>query len=140
MSAVEIATVTDSVLDVAAHERAVQRDGAGAHVVFTGVVRDRDHDRDVVALEYEIHPTAQEVLRAVAEQFAAEPEVQAVAVSHRYGPLKVGEVALVAAVSCAHRREAFDVCARLVDEVKRQLPIWKRQVFADGTDEWVNCA
>ncbi|SOD72500.1 molybdopterin synthase subunit MoaE [Jatrophihabitans sp. GAS493] len=137
---VEIAVVTDAVLDVGAHEKAVLRSGAGAHVVFSGVVRDRDHNRAVVALEYEVHPTAEAVLRGVAEQFAAEPAVHAIAVSHRYGPLKVGDVALVAAVSCAHRREAFEVCARLVDEVKRQLPIWKRQVFADGTDEWVNCA
>jgi len=51
----------------------------------------------------------------------------------------VGDVALVAAISSMHRREAFDVCARLVDEVKRSLPVWKRQVFEDGTDEWVNC-
>ena len=72
-------------------------------------------------------------------QFAAEPGVLAVAVSHRVGTLEVGDVALVAAVSAAHRGEAFDVCARLVDEVKHRLPVWKRQVFADGTDEWVNC-
>jgi molybdopterin synthase catalytic subunit len=53
--------------------------------------------------------------------------------------LAVGDVALVAAVATAHRQEGFDVCGRLVDEVKRRLPIWKRQVFTDGTDEWVNC-
>ena len=63
----------------------------------------------------------------------------ALAVSHRVGHLDVGDVALVAAVAAAHRRAAFDACARLVDEVKARLPIWKRQVFADGTDEWVNC-
>ena len=61
------------------------------------------------------------------------------AVSHRVGRVAVGDVALVAAVSTAHRREAFDICARLVDEIKHRLPIWKRQLFADGTDEWVNC-
>ena len=51
----------------------------------------------------------------------------------------IGDVALVAAVSTAHRAAAFAACARLVDEVKARLPIWKRQVFADGTEEWVNC-
>jgi molybdopterin synthase catalytic subunit len=65
--------------------------------------------------------------------------VYAVAVSHRVGRLRVGDVALVAAVSTAHRAAAFAACARLVDEAKARLPIWKHQVFADGTDEWVNC-
>ena len=62
----------------------------------------------------------------------------AVAVSHRVGPLAIGDVALAAAVSTAHRAEAFALCARLVDEVKARLPVWKHQIFADGTDEWVN--
>ncbi|MEO7261334.1 MAG: molybdenum cofactor biosynthesis protein MoaE, partial [Jatrophihabitantaceae bacterium] len=65
--------------------------------------------------------------------------VLAVAVSHRIGMLKIGDVALAASVTAAHRGEAFASCQRLVDEVKARLPIWKRQVFADGTDEWVNC-
>ncbi|MEP6559920.1 MAG: molybdenum cofactor biosynthesis protein MoaE, partial [Nakamurella sp.] len=60
-----------------------------------------------------------------------------VAVSHRVGLLRVGDAALAAAVSAAHRREAFDACSDLVDEVKRRLPVWKRQVFLDGSDEWV---
>jgi molybdopterin synthase catalytic subunit len=138
-TAVRLVTVTDQALDVLAHERAVTRSGAGAQVVFCGVVRALDHGRPVVDLEYEAHPSAEQVLRDVAEQLAQEPLVEALAVSHRVGRLAVGDVALVAAVSTAHRGEAFEVCARLVDEVKRRLPIWKRQVFADGTDEWVNC-
>jgi molybdopterin synthase catalytic subunit len=93
----------------------------------------------VVELEYQGHPTAEGVLIEIAERFAAEPDVLGVAVSHRIGTLAIGDIALVAAVSTAHRREAFEICARLVDEVKSTLPIWKRQVFADGTDEWVNC-
>lgn len=136
---VRLSDVSSEPLDVAAHERAVAERGAGAHVVFQGVVRDHDHDRRVVELEYEGHPTAAAVLRAVADEIAADPQVRALAVSHRVGPLAVGDVALVAAVATAHRREAFDICARLVDEVKARLPIWKRQVFDDGTDEWVNC-
>jgi molybdopterin synthase catalytic subunit len=63
-----------------------------------------------------------------------------VAVSHRIGLLKVGDVALAAAVSAAHRREAFNACSDLVDEVKARLPVWKRQVFVDGSDEWVGTA
>jgi molybdopterin synthase catalytic subunit len=68
-----------------------------------------------------------------------DPQVYAVAVSHRVGRLEVGDVALAAAVSTTHRAAAFDACARLVDEVKTRLPVWKRQVFDDGTEEWVNC-
>ena len=136
---VTIAEVVDRRLDLAAHEAAVAERRAGAVVSFQGVVRDHDHGRSVTLLEYEGHPSAADVLRQVAEEIAADPEVYAVAVSHRIGKLKIGDVALVAAVSTAHRAAAFAACARLVDEVKARLPIWKRQLFADGTDEWVNC-
>jgi molybdopterin synthase catalytic subunit len=126
-------------LVIAEHEAAVADSRAGAVVSFAGVVRDHDHGRGVVRLEYEGHPSASDVLRAVAEEIAADPDVIAIAVSHRVGPLEVGDIALAAAVSTAHRAAAFAACARLVDRVKEKLPIWKHQVFADGTDEWVNC-
>jgi molybdopterin synthase catalytic subunit len=134
-----IVEITDQPLDLAAHEAAVADPRAGAVVSFQGVVRDHDHGRGVVSLDYEGHPTAAAVLREVAEEIAKDPGVYAVAVSHRVGALTVGDVALVAAVSTAHRQAAFAACARLVDEAKARLPIWKHQVFADGTDEWVNC-
>jgi molybdopterin synthase catalytic subunit len=133
------ATVTTDPLDVAAHEKAVADPRAGAVVVFQGIVRDHDHGRTVTSLEYEAHPSAADVLDQVAVEIAADPEVYALAVSHRVGRLGIGDVALVAAVSTAHRAAGFTLCARLVDEVKARLPIWKRQVFDDGTDEWVNC-
>ncbi|RKN14641.1 molybdenum cofactor biosynthesis protein MoaE [Micromonospora musae] len=132
-------TVTDQPLDLAAHEAAVADPRAGAVVSFQGVVRDHDHGRAVTSLEYEGHPSAERILREVAAEVAADPEVYAVAVSHRIGALAIGDAALVAAVSTAHRAAAFAACARLVDEVKARLPIWKHQVFADGSEEWVNC-
>jgi molybdopterin synthase catalytic subunit len=135
-----IAAVTTEPIDVQAHERAVQVAAAGAHVVFCGVVRDHDHGQPVVDLMYEAHPSAAEVLAEVAGRFAAMPGVEAVAVSHRVGQLAIGDVALVAAVSTAHRQDAFEICARLVDEVKKLIPVWKLQRFADGSDEWVNCS
>lgn len=134
------AAVTEEPLSPADHQRAVERPDSGACVVFSGVVRDHDHGRSVVELEYVGHPTAEHVLKEVAAEIAADPGVQAVAVSHRLGRLVVGDVALAAAVSAAHRAEAFAACARLVELVKERLPVWKRQVFADGSDEWVNCA
>jgi len=126
-------------LSVEAHQAAVAGAESGAVVVFSGVVRDHDHGRSVVALEYVGHPTAAEVIRACRDEVLADPLVHAVAVSHRVGDLRVGDSALVAAVAAAHRAEAFAACERLVDLVKQRLPIWKRQVFPDGTDEWVNC-
>lgn len=126
-------------LSVARHESAIEHPRAGGRVVFCGVVREVDHGRAVTELEYEGHPAAEAVLGEIAAEFAAEPDVLALAVSHRVGHLAIGDVALVAAVATEHRSAAFDVCARFVDEVKARLPIWKRQVFADGTDEWVNC-
>jgi molybdopterin synthase catalytic subunit len=133
------AEVTAEVLDLAEHERLVASPRSGAVVSFAGVVRDHDHGREVGSLDYEAHPGAADVLREVAEEIAKHPAVNAVAVSHRIGPLQVGDVALAAAVASAHRGEAFDACRRLVDEAKARLPIWKHQQFADGTDEWVNC-
>ena len=134
-----LARVSEVALDVAEHEAFVTNTSAGAHVVFCGVVRARDGGRDVLRLDYEAHPNAEQMLREIAAEFVAHSEVTALAVSHRTGVLAVGDVALVAAVATAHRREAFEVCAQLVEAVKHRLPVWKHQYFADGTDEWVNC-
>jgi molybdopterin synthase catalytic subunit len=134
------AAVVEYPLSVEEHAELVADAAAGAVVTFAGVVRNHDGGRGVDELEYSGHPTAERVIREVAEEIAARASgVRALAVSHRIGPLRIGDVALACAVAADHRREAFEVCAELVDEVKRRLPIWKRQVFADGTDEWVNC-
>jgi molybdopterin synthase catalytic subunit len=136
---VVVATVTEAPLDVAAHEAAVADASAGAVVSFSGVVRDHDGGRRVTGIEYVAHPSAGDVLARVVAEVATRTEVEAIAVSHRVGPLAVGESALVIAVAGAHRQEAFAAAALLVDEVKHHLPVWKRQEFADGTDEWVAC-
>lgn len=132
------AVLTADSLDVAGHEASVANPAAGAVVSFTGVVRDHADGRAVARLVYEAHPLAETVLVSVAEKIAADPAVYAVAVSHRLGELTIGDVALAAAVSTAHRADAFALCARLVDDVKARLPVWKHQFFQDGTDEWVN--
>ncbi len=137
---VVLAAVGDDALDLAAHERAVSDHAAGAVVSFAGVVRNHDDGRSVTELEYHAHPSAPDVVAEVAEEIAARDGVIAVAVSHRIGMLAIGDIALAAAVSAAHRGEAFAACSDLVDEVKHRLPVWKRQVFDDGTDEWVGSA
>jgi molybdopterin synthase catalytic subunit len=139
-AAVIRAAVVEHELSVEEHAQLVEDAAAGAVVTFSGVVRNHDDGRQVRELEYSGHPTAEKIICQVAEQVAERAEgVRAIAVSHRVGPLRIGDVALACAVAADHRQQAFAVCADLVDEVKRQLPIWKRQVFGDGTDEWVNC-
>jgi len=136
---VALAAVTGEPLDVAAHELAVAGAASGAVVTFSGVVRDHDGGRPVTGIEYVAHPSAAAVLAAVAADVTARSPVDAVAVSHRVGDLGIGDAALVVAVAAAHRQEAFAAAALLVDEIKHRLPVWKRQAFPDGTDEWVAC-
>lgn len=141
MSAVTapFAQVVDAPLSITEHEDAVSDERAGAVVSFCGVVRNHDGGRAVVELEYVGHPTAQAIIAEIAAEFTARDDVHAVAVSHRVGLLAIGDVALACAVSASHRGQAFTACAELVDEVKKRLPIWKRQVFTDGEQEWVDC-
>ena len=140
MATVALIRVTTDKISVDELSGSVASHVAGAVVTFSGDVRDNDHGRQVASLEYEAHPSAEALLQKVAAEVAAKHDVFAVAVAHRHGPIAIGESALVAAVSAKHRKAAFDACSELVDEVKAQIPIWKHQVFTDGTDEWVNCA
>lgn len=131
--------VTDGVLDDAvsrAVEDAVADPACGAVVTFRGVVRDVDGGKGVTSLDYEAHPDATAVIRRVCAEVAAQTGLRVAAV-HRYGHLEVGDVALVAAASAGHRREAFEACSLLVERIKAQVPIWKRQHFTDGASEWV---
>jgi len=137
---VALTSVGEQELALAVHERAVSDRAAGAVVSFAGVVRNHDDGRSVTELEYHAHPSAPDVVAEVAAEIAARDGVISVAVSHRVGMLAIGDIALAAAVSAAHRGEAFAACSDLVDEVKHRLPVWKRQVFDDGTDEWVGSA
>lgn len=136
-AAVRLARMSDQPLDAAEVDRAVAGPRYGAVVVFTGVVRDHDGGQAVTALEYSAHPEAERFLRRCCAE-VAEATGLPVAAVHRTGGLVVGDLAIVAAVAAPHRAEAFDACARLVDRIKHEVPIWKRQLFADGMSEWVN--
>jgi molybdopterin synthase catalytic subunit len=113
---------------------------AGAVVVFAGAVRDHDQGRGVTGLAYSAHPSAAAELGRVAEKIAASYPVLAIAVAHRTGELRIGDLAVVAAVSAAHRGDAFTACEALIDELKATVPIWKHQFFTGGDSEWVNGA
>lgn len=136
-TAVRLARVTDAPLSVDAHIEAVRSSAAGAVATFIGQVRDHDPSvvGEVVGLEYSAHPDAERILAEVAARVAAPGTL--VAISHRTGLLDVGGLALVAAVSAAHRRLAFETCEALVEAVKVEIPVWKREILRDGTYHWV---
>jgi molybdopterin synthase catalytic subunit len=117
--------------------RAVDDPAAGGVVSFTGLVRASDGGREVTSLEYSAHPSALDRMTDVVRAVDSTEDVVAVAALHRVGPLVVGDVAVVVAASAAHRDVAFLAARRLIDEIKEQVPIWKHQLFADGTEEWV---
>jgi molybdopterin synthase catalytic subunit len=138
MTLVVRAALTDQLILLAEHEELVRHRAAGAVVGFVGMIRNHDSGRQVVKLEYSAHPSAAQVIADVVAEVAAQSHgVRAVAASHRIGVLEIGEAALIAAVAADHRQAAFDTCAELVDAIKGRLPVWKRQFFADGTNEWV---
>lgn len=137
VGAVRLVALREEPLDVAEVSAAVSDAAAGGIAVFVGAVRDHDHGHDVTGLDYSAHPTALARLEEVAEEVAEEFEAVAVAAVHRVGALAVGDVAVVCAVSGAHRGTAFDATRALIDRLKERVPIWKHQLFADGTDEWV---
>jgi molybdopterin synthase catalytic subunit len=135
------AALTDQPISLAEHQELVSHQAAGAVVGFVGMIRDHDNGRHVVKLEYSAHPSAADVIAEVVADVAAHSAgTRAIAASHRIGVLQIGEAALVAAVAADHRQAAFATCAELVDAIKERLPVWKRQIFADGTDEWVGSA
>ena len=131
-----LARVSRQAVDVGRLAELVGTPAAGAIVTFRGQVRDHDEGRAVVAIDYEAHPDADAVVRRIAEDAARGSGASRIAVLHRTGHAEVGDVALGAAVSAAHRKEALRVLEDVVEKVKLQLPVWKRQFFADGTSEW----
>jgi molybdopterin synthase catalytic subunit len=132
------AAITDQPVLLAELEELVSHQAAGAVVGFAGVIRNHDGGRQVTRLEYSAHPSAADVIAQIVTDVAAQSDgVRAVAATHRVGALQIGEPALVVAVAADHRRAAFETCAQLVDAIKARLPVWKRQFFADGSDEWV---
>jgi molybdopterin synthase catalytic subunit len=137
MSAIKLLGVREQPLSVDEVLAAVADAGAGGTVVFIGTVRDADSGKSVDGLGYSAHPTVQDALASVADDVVAAHPVLALAAVHRVGYLAVGDLAVVVAVSCAHRAEAFAAARMLIDELKSTVPIWKHQTFGDGTDEWV---
>ncbi|MCM2394080.1 molybdenum cofactor biosynthesis protein MoaE [Streptomyces albipurpureus] len=134
---IRLLEIRDTPLSLDEVFQSVGDDAAGGTALFVGTVRNHDMGADVGALSYSAHPLAEAELRRVAEKVVAKYLVRALAAVHRTGDLKVGDLAVVVAVSCAHRAEAFAACRELIDTLKHEVPIWKHQTFADGTAKWV---
>lgn len=136
--AVRLAAITADPLDPAAVAALVADRAAGGIDLFLGMVRDHDGGRAVEALAYDAHPSAAARLAEVAAEVAGEFEVVALAAVHRVGELAIGDAAVICAVSAAHRPAAFAATRALIDRLKEQVPIWKRQRYRDGGEEWVD--
>lgn len=132
-----LARLSAEPLTPAQAEEEVWAERAGAVVGFSGIVRNHDQGQPVHRLSYTAHPSAAEAITQVAVDVAARFPTVRVWLAHRVGELGIGDHALVAAVASAHRAEAFEACAELVEATKQQVPIWKEQFFADGSKEWV---
>lgn len=112
----------------------------GGLVVFEGRVRNHHRGRDVLRLEYEAYRSLAEaegarIMDEAKQRFA----IHAAACEHRTGILEIGDIAVTVAVSSAHREAAFDACRYIIDELKARVPIWKKESYADGSDEWTGC-
>ena len=128
-------------LDPAALKRELADAHAGACVTFEGWVRDHNDGRPVRALDYEAFGALAEregerIVAEAREKFS----VVALRCVHRVGALQIGDLAVWVGVAAAHRGAAFDACRYVIDEAKARVPIWKKEHYADGSSEWVNCA
>ena len=137
---VAFARIADAHIGLDEHVAAVAARQHGAVATFIGLVRDHDPSvsGEVTHLDYSAHPDAHRVLERIALEVTTASAVPvSVAVSHRIGLLGVGEAAIVAAAASAHRAPAFEICRELVERVKAEVPLWKREILSDGTHTWV---
>lgn len=137
------ALVSEQPLDAAALEAAVVTRRCGAALTFTGIVRDHDPEAEgtVTSLEYTAHPDAERILGEILARHARGPQDAAgevrIAAAHRIGHLDVGDLALVVSVASAHRAAAFETSRAVVEDIKAEVPIWKRQHTVSGDAHWV---
>ena len=117
--------------------REVQQDGAGAIATFTGTVRNRSRERDVVSLEYEAYEgMAEQTMAELAAELERRYDVCEIAIHHRVGRVEIGEASVVIAVSAPHRADALAACREAIDTLKQTVPLWKKEVY-EGGEEWI---
>lgn len=129
--------ITREPLDPAPLVASVRRDESGAVALFYGVVRNENMGRNVRYLEYDAYPEmAIKKMKEVAAEVQAKFPITGIGILHRVGRLEIGETSLLVAVSSGHRAEAFDACHFAVDRIKQIVPVWKKEVWEDGS-EWI---
>jgi molybdopterin synthase catalytic subunit len=132
-------SLTHSQIDYHSLTESVRSSQSGAVVLFLGTVRELTLGRRTVALDYEGYPQMAEVKLAELEVAARSRwPIDRVAIVHRLGHLELGDISVAIAVSCPHRKQAFEAGQFLIDELKVQVPIWKQENWDDGTKEWVH--
>jgi molybdopterin synthase catalytic subunit len=130
--------ITTETITGAEVREAVEGPDAGAVVVFLGTVRNNTDGRAVKCLEYEAYPPmAEKKMAEIAQKVSEKWGLDRVAMIHRVGKLEIGEVSVAVAVASPHRKDAFEACKYAMDRLKQIVPIWKREVWADGEAEWV---
>ena len=131
--------LTDNPIDTAAVLDAVASPAAGAVVLFLGTVREITGEQQTVSLEYESYAKmAEKRLADLAADARQKWPLTGCAIVLRLGILPVGEISVAIAVSASHRHEAFEAGRWLIDQIKRDVPIWKKENYADGTGDWVH--
>ena len=131
--------ITHRALDPQPITASVRRDSNGAVVTFLGATRRDSMGKGVLYLEYEAYePMALKKLSEIAAEVTQKWGVQDLDIFHRVGRLEIEDISLVVAVASPHRKEAFQACGYVVDRIKEDVPIWKKEVFEDG-EVWVGC-
>lgn len=129
--------LTENKIDINSLLDFVQDEGAGAVDIFIGTVRNKTSEKKVMRLEYEAYDTmAVKKIQEIVNQASQQWNILKYAIVHRKGILQIGEAAVVIAVATPHRQAAFEACKYIIDTIKEQVPIWKKEVYEDG-EVWV---
>jgi len=132
-------SLTNDPIDFTALTESVRSPLAGAVVLFLGTVRELTGGRRTVALDYEAYPDmARDRMQAIADEACSRWPVVAAGIVHRLGRMELGDASVAVAVSCPHRKDAFEAGRFLIDRLKEEVPIWKQENWADGSKEWVH--
>ena len=130
--------IVEAPIDIARIVERVSNSANGATVLFLGTVREVNDGRDVTGIEYTAYRSmAERELAAIVEEAAALADSNHVAVEHRLGELAVGDCSVAVAAAHPHRARAFEAARYVIEELKKRVPIWKREQYVDGTREWV---
>lgn len=132
--------ITQKPIDLEAFTGSSPTQDCGGSVFFVGRVRDHHEGKRVKRLFYECYqPMAEKEIQRIIDAVIAKTEVRQIDVIHRVGWLEIGEIAVAVSASGAHRAEAFEACRQVIDRIKENVPIWKKEVYSDMTHDWVVC-